>query len=293
MGTYACPSQSCTYSSSTAISGPGGCSSAAGWISIHTIGQTSFSYIASYLEQQILDFCAGYEGVSQTAVSISAAFSSAVARVYGSWMQYACTAPTACTSVTRSQAYNTVKGDGVAVAAAVAYAFTQASSKILSTQTDTCAAALANAFATSDAFAADTQLAVLKVPATMVTNPIAGGCNTTAIQNRIKCDFAAAFTCAVAKVLTSVSADPTPDSGSCSDNIAITGVRNQQVLVCPKMCYAGTANPLAEPVCTQDVNSGSIACTYNYYDAGTLTVGEGDQVTMLSPETTPKDPICP
>eukprot|EP00877_Chromochloris_zofingiensis_P011098 jgi/Chrzof1/6241/Cz17g17040.t1 len=293
LGTYSCPSQSCTYSSSVAVSGPGGCANANGWISINTVGQTSFSYLSTYLEQEINEFCAGYEGVGQAAVSIAQAFSYAVARVYGNWVQYACTAPThkCCT---RGQAYNNVKGDGVAVAAAIAYAFTEARSKILSTQTDSCAAALANAFAASSGFAADTQLAVLKVPASYISNPpMPGYCSTNAVQSMTRCEFASAFTCAVARVLTSVSADPTPDSGSCSDSVAISGIRSDASLVCPNMCYQGQVASGPGTGCVTDPNSGSISCTYSYSAGSDLTISAGDQITMLSPEATPKDPVCP
>eukprot|EP00877_Chromochloris_zofingiensis_P003649 jgi/Chrzof1/13285/Cz07g27160.t1 len=269
-----------------------GCAQAGSWISVYTVGQTAFSYITAYLEQQINNFCAGGAGISQTAVSITSAFSLAVAKVYGSWMQYACTAPqhSCCT---RAQAETQVRGDGVAVAQAISYAFTEASSKLQSSATGTCAAALAQAFASSDAFAADTQLAVLKVPNTLVRAP-PSTCTSTGIQELTRCNFASAFTCAVAKVLTSISADPTPDSGSCSDNIAITGVRDNAVLVCPNMCYKTPSGQAATPTptCATDA-SGTIACTGTFYSPSAVTFTVSDQIREISPGTVALNPICP
>lgn len=272
-----------------------GCANANGWINIYTVGQTSFSYLSTFLEQEINNFCAGYDGIQQTAVSVTQAYAFAVARVFGNWVQYACLAPANSCCADRSAASNLVKGDGIAVASAVAYTFTTLSSKISSTQNGTCAAALACAFATSDAFGADTQIAVLETVSSWVQSPppTAKQCTTNAVQSRVACGFASAFACAVAKVLTSVSADPTPDSGSCSDSVALAGIRSNAVLVCPGMCYSVPPNQIT-PTCTADPNSGSFACTGTYCKNASVTVDPNSaQVTMLSPEGTIAGPMCP
>lgn len=249
------------------------CAADQGWVSIFTVAESSFNHITPHLENKITNFCAGAD-VGETAVSITAAFASAVAKVYDAWARYVCLAPQkGCGTSTEAELL--VREDGLAVAEAVAFSIAQAMNKLrAAASSNTCVTGLASRFI-SATFIADTRLAVLKVPNAIAKNPPAT-CSAADVQELTRCNFASAFACPVAKVLTSVSSDPTPDSGSCSDTLVLSGIRTNAVLVCPSSCYSSAS---ITPSCNAEA-SGSITCSGKFYGATDTAFA------------TPLDPTC-